>query len=131
MAAEQFIYLVIGESSDRDVRGFTTSARTAIKTIARNYPNLITTALIDSRRDYLNRCVMELQQLSGNSAISKNLWMTNRDGIEEITLIMINPLHASYSDTIFYINNTGETYQGNQYSEFSILKIPKYLPFNR
>ena len=127
----QYTYIVIGESSDRDIRGFTTSARTAIKTIARNYPNLIVTALVDSRRDHLNRCVMELQQLSGNTSISKNLWSMVSNNIEELSLILINPLHTGISDTVFYINNTGETYQGNLYSEFSILKVPKYMQFGR
>lgn len=127
----QYTYIVVGESSDRDIRGFTTSARTAVKIISRNYPNLIVTALLDSRRDHLNRCTMELHQISGVSSIPKNIWMTNSEGIEEIKLILISPLHKGISDTIFYINNTGETYQGNLYSEFSILKIPKYMQFSR
>jgi hypothetical protein len=127
----QYTYIVVGESSDRDIRGFTTSARTAVKIISRNYPNLIVTALIDSRRDHLNRCVLELQQLSGNTSIPKNLWNEVSNNIEELSLILINPLHTGVSDTIFYINNTGETYQGNLYSELSILKIPKYMQFSR
>lgn len=131
MSNEQVVYLVIGETSDWDLRGFTTSARTALKIISRNYPNLIVTALLDSRRDHLNRCTMELHQISGNTSIPKNIWRTNPEGIEEIKLILINPLHKGISDTIFYINNTGETYQGSLYSEFSILKIPKYMPFGR
>lgn len=125
----QYTYIVIGESSDRDIRGFTTSARTAIKTIVRNYPNLIVTGLVDSRRDHLNRCVMELRQMSGT--IPRTLWTIGSDGVEEMKLILINPLHTGISDTVFYINNTGETYQGNLYSEFSILKIPKYVQFSR
>jgi hypothetical protein len=127
----QYIYIVIGVSSNRDIRGYTTSARTAVKIISRNYPNLIVAALVETRRDNLNRYVIELHQLSGNATIPRTLWTMSSNEVEEMKLVLINPHHTCNSDITFYINNTGETYYGNLYSQFSILKIPKYMQFSR